>query len=213
MRSLLLLLALAIPASAQFTACFNFRATSAYVTDPTCARDSGANTGYVLASDAYPTTRTVNGQSFTFGWVADVSADLYALDEDVTNPQLAGINYVTNGTGVRTFRVTLPSAGMTIRVRIAGGGAIYGGYTIDITALDNTTTLFSVSASTSSGSFVDANNTVRTSAADWLANNAAQTVTMVSATLNIRLNATISPISTVQIEQVSTAKPKRKVIQ
>ena len=77
---------------------FDFRNTSAFVTDP-------PGDTYVLSSTIFPTV--VGGT--TFGWSQDSSVG--AVDRDSTiDPRLAGTNFATNGAPA-TFYVNLPSPG------------------------------------------------------------------------------------------------------
>src|SRR3990167_6684343 len=87
---------------------FDFRNTSAYVTDP-------ADHTYVLHTETYPTTR--NG--VTFGWSAG-TIDSRDRDSGI-DARLAGINF---GAATGTFRVDLPATG-DYDVRIASGDASF----------------------------------------------------------------------------------------
>lgn len=127
-------------------------------TDPA---DYDANTRTV-----YPQT---TAQGNTVGWT-DTSA-LGGADRTATNVILKGINYCSNGI-TRDFKISLPATG-DYKVRLAAGDAA-GSQGCKVELLDNTTSL-SVLANQSSGGaarFIDATNVIRTSEADWIANNA-----------------------------------------
>jgi hypothetical protein len=89
---------------------FDFRSTSGYVTDAACCTYVLGNGGGTVTT--YPTTRTVNGTSVTFGWETyDINMD--ARDRSATyDARAAGIQFVANTSAQQqTFRVDLPSSG------------------------------------------------------------------------------------------------------
>jgi hypothetical protein len=160
-------------ASAQWAKGFDFRNTSAYVTDPT-------NSTYVLAgSTLYPTTR--NG--VTFGW--DSSTSLTSVNRSTSvDARLAGINYIVNNVAaVRTFTVTLPAPGQ-YSIQLALGDENSGQH-IYCTVQDSSTVLLTFNnVVVAGGSFVDATGTTYT-AATWPTSETAVTKTFATATLNV----------------------------
>lgn len=153
---------------------FNFRATSGYVTD-------GTNETYVLATDAYPTTR--NGS--TFGWSNTANMDHRDRSTSVDR-RLAGINFCATAT---SFRVDLPSA-VTFAISMAMGdnGSQQNFQTVILK--DNTTTLTTIppsgTAITLIDHFLDPNNTDHTSAA-WPGSNTTYSAAFSSTIFNATL--------------------------
>lgn len=171
---------------------FNFRNTSTFVTD-------GANETYVLPTDAYPTTRTVGGESITFGWESVTTAN--GRDRSTASPyvpELSGITFVGPSDTLATavFRVDLPATG-SFAINIAAGdqaGTSKAFFEVD----DTSTSLIAFGPITlAGGSYVDAAGTSRT-ATDWQANNVAVSKTFTTTIFRLKVNkATInsSPIS------------------
>lgn len=150
---------------------FNFRATSGYVTD-------ASDETYVIG-DSYPTTRTINGTSVTFGWES-VPGD--GTRNRTTNssyaPELSGIAQVQSGqaSSEYIFRVDLPAAGdYSIRLG-AGDAGNLGSNPVFFAVRDTTTDLITQSQTTPTG-FLDASLVDRTTAALWKSNNVAVTKT------------------------------------
>ena len=140
----------------------NFRASAGFVTD-------GANEDYCLSTTSYPTT---SAQGNSIGWEDSIAG----LDRDRNSGidrRLAGICFVPFGGGTARFRVDLPSSG-NYNIRIAAGDAGSGNHSrfqikdTDSVVLDGSTDVF-----LGLEEFVDASLTTRTSAADWVTNNAA----------------------------------------
>jgi hypothetical protein len=152
--SLLLCLLLPVYLRADNTAGFNFRATSGYVTDV------GAET-YVLA-ESYPTTRSIGGVSYTFGW--DVTNGIDSRDRNSgVNRRLAGMNFVsnTNGGSKPRFRVTLLATGDT--TICASFGDQPNTQTHYVRFQENGSTFATISnVTTNTDEFADATGTVRT---------------------------------------------------
>lgn len=176
---------------------FNFRGSSGYVTD-------GANTTYVLSSDAYPVTRN----SVTFGWTVNPTN---GLDRNSgADVRLAGINY---GNGNGTFRVDLPATGSyAIFLGIVDQGSDQTGCNFSIK--DNGSTLFSVGpVSPTSGvncntgtHIFDATGTELDGCSAWSSGQASVTKTFASTILQLTLDAatTNSTIAHLFISQVNT---------
>lgn len=151
---------------------YNFRASSGYVID---------GPGQIwCGTSLFPTTDIHGLQS---GWVVDV-AELRDRD-DTLDPRLAGISFA-NTNETRTFRVTLPATG-SYDIRLAVGD-VNPQTNHQIRVLDNATEFISIlTVSTGANEWRDATNTLRTSAADWIANNVAVTRNFTSTTLNVQL--------------------------
>ena len=147
---------------------FNFRGSAGFVTD-------GTDETYVIG-DLYPTTR--NG--VTFGWNGAVSN---TIDRDNgVDRRLAGLNNVVITT---VFSVDLPAAG-SYSIRLAIGDV--GASAVDqmFYVKDTSTILLSFEfLDTAAAEFYDASVVKRTSAADWVANNAAVQVSFSTTTFNL----------------------------
>lgn len=137
---------------------FNFRASSGYVTD-------AADDTYVLDSDAYPVTR--GGR--TFGWV---TAPAGAVDRTTgSDPRLAGIVYNSTGGAPDDLQIDL-SGDMTFRVALGDTATGRSAY-LDVRDGSGSKVNFAPATSGGAANYVDATGTNRTSAADWVTNNAA----------------------------------------
>lgn len=171
---------------------FNFRNTSAFVTD-------GTNETFVLPTDAYPTTRTVGGESVTFGWETVVTAN--GRDRSAAAPyapELSGVTFLgpSDTPTSLVFRVDLPATG-SYAINIAAGdqaGASKAFFEVDDTS---TSVLAFGPTVVAGGSFMDAAGTARTGS-DWQANNVPATETFATTIFRLKVNkATVneSPIS------------------
>lgn len=156
---------------------FNFRATSGYVTD-------GAGEVYVLATDAYPTTRG----GVTFGWES-TSGIAGANRNSGIDQRLAGLCYWTR-TAQKTFRIDI-SAG-TYNVTIAAGDAHPSvRHPARVIAYDNTSELselFDVN-NTTFGSHVDAVGDVYVNA-NWPGSNTPVELTFATTACRFVMGAT-----------------------
>jgi hypothetical protein len=152
---------------------FNFRETFDFVAD-------GANTTYVLPSDAYLTNR--NG--VPFGWTVNPSG---GRDRDGgINARVAGICF---GNGNGTFRVDLPAPGV-YAVSLAMGDAASPQTASKIIIKDNVTTKLTIGPhDVGAAEFYDATDTLRASAASWVANQTSVNLTFASTTLLLSLEA------------------------
>lgn len=153
------------------TTAINLRATAGYVTD------NAAET-YCLG-EAYPTTRG----GVTFGFATDQTANSRDRNNAVDR-RLAGIVFKSNAAGTIGFTVDLPSTG-TYDVRIALGDAT-GAQNQLCVIKDNTTTLTTINAASTSGFFRDAVG-VEYSAAGWPAANTAASLTFATTKLVLTL--------------------------
>lgn len=157
---------------------FNFRASSGYVTDP-------ADCTYATAGDTYPVTRN----SVTFGWTVSPTSDRDRAAYTGDQAKLAGLCF---GNSNGTFQVDLPSAG-SYDIRLAVGDAITGQSLMNLVVLDNATPVITLaSMTTSDAQWYDASGVLRTSAADWVANNVAVNCSFSSTTLFLQLGAAAS---------------------
>lgn len=145
----------------------DFRGTSGYVSDPSgCTYNLG---------EAYPVVRG----GFTSGWSSVVNITAQDLDNTL-DARIAGFNYFPGGTN-STFQIDLASSGSVAVAMGARQNPIYDG---TIVVKDNTTTLFTVTASGSgtAGHIHDANDADFTLAA-WPAGQTANTQTFSTTTL------------------------------
>jgi hypothetical protein len=138
-----------------FDTCFDFRATSGYVTD-------SAPCTYVLGTaDTYPVSR---GSAPAFGYVQLNNTVTGADRNNANDARLAGINFSSGFGGLAIlsntyFEVDLPSAG-TYSIHLALGDSFnHSGDNMRVEIRDNTTSLsFVVSTSTNGANhYLDAN--------------------------------------------------------
>ena len=159
---------------AAFDIAFDFRATSGFVTDPSYAT-------YCIG-EAYPTTRTINGYSVTFGW--ESGTGLLTRDGSAAlDPRLAGINF--GGTG-SVFRVDLPDKG-DVLVGLAVGDPRNNPNTTTITVSDTVTNLISFTAIQTVNTVADATNTLWGVAA-WPGSNISVTKTFTTTICRVSIN-------------------------
>lgn len=181
---------------------FNFRATSGFVTDP-------ANTTYSLG-EAYPTTRSMasSGLSVTFGFAtADIVSYMRDRDSGI-DPRLAGLAQANSlALPDQTFRIDLPASG-TWQINLAAGEANNAQNAAwQILDSDGTTVLATQTATAvSAANWRDASQVNRTSAADWVANNAQINVTFTGTAAYLNLVAVNPPsvISHLRLYQASS---------
>ena len=189
-----LLLAAQVAASQSWQQGFDFRNTAAFVNDP-------PGDTYVLPSTIYPTT--VGG--VTFGWAHAKSAG--GRDRGNTDPRLAGINYVANGSP-GTFYVDLPAPG-TYSISLAMGDAGNGTCTAtpcQVQFLDGSQLLATVSAVGFKASyFADATGQIWY-ATSWGSKNVSLPLTLAGTRLTVVLGTTqlggSSPIAFLGVTQV-----------
>jgi hypothetical protein len=161
----------------------NCRETAPFVTD-------GTNQTYDIdaggaVAESYPTTRG----GLTFGWDSTTVGNLRDRNSG-NDPRVAGTQW--SGTGGEKLRLDLGSAGLTGDVRIAVGDPGGGATNIGNKIYDNATLLATIpNASISSGEFVDATGVTRTSASDWVTNNAPLNATFSSAILFVSIEQAV----------------------
>lgn len=183
---------------------FDFRASAAYVTDPT-------NCTYVIETspgsgvgETYPVTRN----TVTFGYVAgresgSVRDRISTAGQEKIAGRHAG-NAGANGANARQFRVDLPATG-DYDIYLALGDPSGGETAVNSKLYDGTisgTLLATINPTApSSGQFIDATATLRTSAANWLSSNVKITKTFATTIFTITLEND-APISHVFLSQV-----------
>src|SRR5271165_6677610 len=191
-----LLLAVSLPAGAQWQQGFDFRSTAGYVTDP-------SGNSHVLATTAYPT----KSNGVTFGWAK--TSPVTGRDRNASlDPRLAGVNFANNGSPA-TFYVDLPSAG-TYSLSLALGDAGYQACWVQcqVQFLDGNTVLATVTGgATNQGYFYDATGK-NWSAAAWPSSNLSQQVTLTGTRLTVVVGTSKAasdntPIAFLGVTQVS----------
>jgi hypothetical protein len=154
----------------------NFRASSGFVTD-------GTNETYDLG--AANRALTLDGDSLSFGWGADLTSQSRDRNPGVDR-HCAGIVFNPNAAGEVAWSFTLPSGTYDLRLAL---GDIGGGQNIFCSVYDNTSLLATIASNiaTTTGQFVDANGNVRTSDTDWTTNNTARSIVLASTSLVIKI--------------------------
>ncbi|MFZ5610183.1 MAG: hypothetical protein ACOY99_11315 [Pseudomonadota bacterium] len=134
-----------------------------------------------VGNDTYPVTR--DGQ--TFGW--DNTGGLTRANRsNAVDARLAGVHSHL-ATKIRNFSVDLPAPGQ-YQIRLALGDEGFAQTAQRIQVLDGATVLLDIApGSTNAAQFYDASNVLRTSVADWVANNAAATLTFTGSIATFRL--------------------------
>lgn len=179
---------------------FNFRATSAYVTDP-------SGTTYSIG-DTYPQTR--NG--ITFGWTGSPGVPTTRNRSTSVNARVAGINFTPSTTPL-TFKIDLPASGQ-YSVGCAMGDATNAQSTQYIEIFDDSTSLYSMTSSGGPGvnQYYDINGTLHTSDSNWFSNQTYQNLTFSTTTMLVVIgksgvgsNHTLAHLSISDV--VSSGKP------
>lgn len=154
----------------------DFRNSLAYVTDPTGCDFYNGNSAYPVVGQS--------GQSF--GWAS--TSGINRRDRSTTvDPRLAGVNFLASLNLNATFQMSLPAPG-TYRVRLALGDlSSQTRGTVQI--MDGATVLATLmnGDSATNGQFYDATGVLRTSAADWVANNAPALLTFTGSMLSVAI--------------------------
>lgn len=186
---------------------FNFRSTTLFKAD-------GTNQGAVISSPEgtsndsiqYPTSSTIGGESVTYGWTPTVCS---TRDRDATpNVRFVGIHALASVTK-NDFRVDLGVAG-TYDISLALGDYSNAHANMQVEILDNTTSKFTVSGSTTTTDrFLTATSADgELSSSAWPGSNTAKRVTFATTTFILRLgdgvNAT-SCIAHLNIAPVASA--------
>lgn len=182
------------PASGgSFDVGFDFRATQIFVTDPSCC------TYEISTTVDYPTTRTVNGSSVTFGWESITGSGTFSTRDRSSgnDPRIAGVTQVTNdGTSTATFRVDLPNTG-AYKIGLGFGDATSAQNTT-LAVEDTSSAFITLSAVATTGTqYVDAAGNVWTSSATWVSSNVTVAHTFSSTILRLKLGPLSSTRSSV----------------
>jgi hypothetical protein len=129
------------------------------------------------------------------GWSTD---DVNATDGSTgVDYRLAGSCWIENDGTQGTYSITLPSTG-TFTIRIAAGAVSFASDEQFVQIQDDTTPVLTINQAAGYGiaQFYDATNTLRTSASDWVSNNASVDLTFTTTTLRILLGTAGSNPST-----------------
>lgn len=155
----------------------------------------------------------VTAQGNTVGW--ETSPVAKADRSGTADARLSGIHYRTNTGATTDFRFDLPGPGQ-YRIRLAMGD-LSAGQNERVQLVDGTTVFADYSAVTGVANWIDATGVVRTSEADWVANNALLTRVFTSSIFRVKIGlhasaAGTSTIAAVYIEEDPTAvkKPRRR---
>lgn len=167
-----------------FSASLNFRSTSTFVTE-------GAGETYAISAadiasgdaEVYPKTRN----SLTFGAVG--AGVLETRNRNAGGDRRFAGMWFNSGIPKRDVRLNLPEAGI-YTIRLACGDND-NGFTQRMEVLDNTTSLFTVTGTTTVGKFLDTVGAAYTQA-QWPGSNTAQTVTFATTTLLVRFGDGVS---------------------
>jgi hypothetical protein len=145
----------------------------------------------------YPTSKTIDGDTFDVGW-DDVRGSRDTNRDAGVDGRLAGMCDCRAADATAwTFRIDLPSAG-NYYIGLAVGDASFGNNQL-LDVLDDSSVLFSISpeTATSAGEFIDATETIRTSASDWVTNNTEALLTFSTTICNVRLNKPATNATTI----------------
>ena len=186
----------------------NLRATSGHVTDGTNQVAFTGVPGDELNVRAYPVSLTVAGDTFDVGYASQTDGA-----RNVTNPgdvRLAGCHIFGNSGTQRELRIDLGAA-RTINLHLAFGRAAGSNTNNYWQVLDGTTVLetFDKTGTTATEEeFFDATGTLRTSAANWVANQTAKQYTIATGVLRIRFGTPTSgsgstALATVGIQELT----------
>lgn len=176
----------------------DFRATSGYVSDP-------ANCDYdVEINVSYPHT-TAQGNSV--GWEDTISSNTRNRSTSVDH-RLSGIHFCANNIAKR-YRVDLPAGRYNLYIAL---GDATSGQRQSCQVFDDTTLVATIctDVNTTTGQFVDATGTLRTSAAIWVSDNQPIAITISSGIFRIKLGtgtsgAVNSSIAHLFLEPIFTA--------
>lgn len=147
----------------------NFRNTLGYVTD-------GADEHAELTGGGTPNYPDATSQGFNVGWET-INQNITPENHNTSpDPRIAGDAYMP-GTGNDTYRIDLPSTG-DWDVELAMGDRNYA-MSCSCEAFDTSSSLGVIAGDDNvpSGDFIDATDTIRTSASDWVSNQAKRSLT------------------------------------
>jgi hypothetical protein len=154
-----------------------------------------------LSGDDYPTTRG----GFTFGWEDRGGGNPRGRNRDSgVNAKLAGINFTNDGL-TRNLRIDLSGS---LKVRLGIGDAAVGQSNAGVDVRDSAGSKFSHSGLTVGPSAIyDATGVSRSSAADWVSNNAQSAAFTFADYVRVRLDGagTASVLAHVEVEEQAAA--------
>lgn len=176
---------------------FDFRGSTAYVTDPSSTQAVQGN-GDGNGQPSYPTTTTIGGVSVTWGWETSgglpCGSAATGFDQSTSvDVRLAGVGQLPPNFQC-AFRVDLPTTGSYV-VTVAEGSNQVFGFTGVYARLYDTTTLVATIASNGSltgPEWYDASGVLRTSAANWVSGNATVTKTFTTTIFRYLIGDTTS---------------------
>ncbi len=178
MRKLLFAAMVSTAVAGAWDVGFNFRSSASFVTDPT------STTFVSMEQTRYPTTRTIGGQTVTFGWESVASS--YAVRDRVTSydPRVAGINCQSDAE-LSVFRVDLPAAGSYV-LGLGIGDPSYGGTSHVVVLSGASTSLLAVNVVNPANYVGDATGTLRVGTT-WASTNATVQRTFASTILRLQI--------------------------
>jgi hypothetical protein len=171
-----------------------------------------------VVTDTYPTSRSIGGDSVTFGWeslASDSTRDRTAAAPNA--PELSGMHQISSGDPLTeaVFRVDLPATG-EYSIRIAAGDAS-NAQTITFQVRDTASALISRSetANSDGDAYFDATGVERVTAAVWRSANVASTqsfATTIFRFANRRPSGGSSCIAHLSIAAVASAQAPRSAV-
>lgn len=185
----------------------NLRATQAYVTDG--ANSTSINDDDVL-SGLYPISVTLDGDTFNIGYTVLEGVAQFRDRDSGADPRLAGIHFTNNdGTSVKVLRIDVPAG--NIALRLAFGDPLNDRTYTEWAIYDNASLLDTnvYSSTITGGQWVDANEALHTSNANWIANNTEKTYSISSGILLIKIGSAaaqtdVTALATVGFRATST---------
>lgn len=175
---------------------FNFRSSLGFVTD-------GANQKFIDATFVYPTSVTIDGDTFNCGFSTSLSSGRFADVDNGVDARLAGAVFQGSGDPGVYFQVELPTIG-SYEFRAAFGTALYTAEIVG--SISDTATDFATIAGTlSSGQLLDASDAVRANAAAWVSSNVAVTRAMTTTLVRVNLGvptADNNPLTHFSVKQL-----------
>ena len=168
----------------------SFRASNAFVTDvsPDFCENGVPDTDLQIDSGEadYPTTST---EGNNLGWETVDIDGIQCRNRNNANARLSGMHQCTNANDVNIFRIDLASTGDKL-IRSASGEYNYAAGTY-LELFDTSSSLGVLSTGNTSGAatWKDATNVERSSAADWVSNNASTTKTFTTTILRLNMGS------------------------
>lgn len=150
--------------------------------------------GEISGTVNYPRT---SAQGNTIGWEV-VGTLLQTRDRTgPTDVRLKGVIFIANNGTTADYRIDLPAAGK-YNIRAALGDATFSQSNCKVEFRDGTTVFATPqnNVSTTAGQWHDATGVIRTSEADWVANNAILTYTFTGTIFRIRIGGIVGTTGT-----------------